>query len=359
MLEVVWKIVNGIWSILVGISESLGIQWAPVNLPMERRLQTLGALGWICLVLFGEILCIFIFLKIVYSDYWWVGVLYAIWMVNDINICNEGGRKIELFRNLSWWRRYRDYFPLKLVKTADLDPSRNYLFACFPHGIVCAGAFGAFATNALNFYKIFPGMSCHMITLGGHFLVPLFRDFILGLGGCSASQQSLMYLLDKRRHQGKCVALIVGGAAEALDSHPGEYKILLSRRKGFVRIAMKSGAPLVPVFSFGEPDVFRPFQNPENSRLRRFQEAFRKYTGVSPMFPIGRGLFQYTFGILPLRNPVTTVVGEPMEVQKNLEPTEEEVNAVHAQFTERLVQLFEKEKSKYLKDHENTRLVLT
>lgn len=122
-----------------------------------------------------------------------------------------------------------------------MNPERNYLFACFPHGVISSGAFGAFATNALDFNKTFPGMTCNMLTLGGHFLVPFFRDLILALGGCSSSQASLMELLDARKHKGLCVALIVGGAAEALDSHPGEYKVILSRRKGFVRVAMKTG----------------------------------------------------------------------------------------------------------------------
>lgn len=130
---------------------------------------------------------------------------------------------------------------MKLVKTTELDPTKNYLFACFPHGVVCAGAFGAFCTNALNFDKVFPGMTSNMITLGGHFRVPFFRDLMLGTGACSSSLESLLHLLDRRKYQGKCVALIVGGAAEALDSHPGEYKVVLNRRKGFIRVAMISG----------------------------------------------------------------------------------------------------------------------
>lgn len=71
--------------------------------------------------------------------------------------------------------------------------------------------------------------------------MPFFRDFILALGACASSQESLLHLLNKKRHTGKCVALIVGGAAEALDSHPGEYKVILSRRRGFIRIAILSG----------------------------------------------------------------------------------------------------------------------
>ncbi|CAK1599066.1 unnamed protein product [Parnassius mnemosyne] len=341
------------------ISETFGIEWAPMNLPMSRRLQTLAATGWICLVLFGEAVTIFLYISVLYSSLWWLALLYAVWMLMDIDAPNKGGRRFEWVRNWVWWRYYRDYFPIKLVKTVDLDPSKNYLFACFPHGVVCSGAFGAFATNALDFYKTFPGMTCHMITLGGHFLVPLFRDFIMALGSCSSSQESLLYLLDRRRHAGKCVTLIVGGAAEALDSHPGEYKVILSRRKGFVRVAMKSGAPLVPVFSFGETNVFRPLNNPRDSLLRKFQEKVRELTGISPMFPIGRGIFQYSYGVVPFRSPVTTVVGVPMEVERNLDPTDEEVDAVHAEFTKRLVELFETEKSKYSKDHKNMNLVIT
>ncbi|KAG6453596.1 2-acylglycerol O-acyltransferase 1 isoform X2 [Manduca sexta] len=341
------------------ISDLLGVEWAPLDIPMSRRLQTLGATAWICLALFGEALAIYLFIKLVYSDYWWLAILYGYWMLNDIEICNKGGRTFEFARNWSWWRYFCDYFPITLVKTADLDPSKNYLFACYPHGIFSSGAYGSFATNGANFPKLFPGMSAHLIVLGGHFLVPFFRDLILALGLCSSSQESILYLLDPKRYQGNCVAIMVGGAAEALDSHPGKYKIILSRRKGFIRVAMKSGASLVPVFSFGETDVFRPIDNPENGILRRIQEKVRVWTGISPMFPLGRGVFQYSFGVVPIRTPVTTVVGEPMEVKKNLEPTSEEIDAVHAEFSKRLTELFEREKSKYLKNHEGIHLVIT
>ncbi|VVC95730.1 unnamed protein product [Leptidea sinapis] len=341
------------WSFILFLSEAFGIKWAPLNVPLSRRLQTLAATGWICLILFGEAFAVLLFIKILYSSLWYLAIIYAIWMLNDIDVCHRGGRTIEWVRNWKWWSYYRDYFPIKLVKTTELDPSKNYLFACFPHGVVCSGAFGAFGTNALDFYKVFPGLSCHMITLAGHFMVPLFRDLVLALGGCASSQESLLYLLDTKRHQGNCVALIVGGAAEALDSHPGEYKVILSRRKGFIRVALKSGAPLVPVFSFGETDVFRPPSNPHDSLLRKFQERFRQLTGISPLFPIGRGVFQYTFGVLPMRAPITTVV------RKNLDPTDEEIDSLHAEFTKRLIDLFEAEKSKYLKNYENIQLIIT
>lgn len=359
MMENLSPIIEKLSKTFSQVSTLLGIQWAPMDIPMSRRLQTFAAFLWIYLILFGEAFAIYLFIQLVYSKYWWAVLIYGVWMLNDIEICNRGGRSSEWVRNWIWWRYLADYFPIKLVKTVDLDPSKNYMFACFPHGVISLGAFSSFCTNATDFKKLFPGMTCHLITLGGHFLVPFFRDLALALGICSSSEQSLLYLLDKKKYEGNCACMIIGGAAEALDAHPKEYKVILSRRKGFIRVAMKSGAALVPVFSFGETDLFRPLNNPENSLLRRFQEKVRQITGISPMFPMGRGLFQYSYGVLPIRAPVTTVVGAPMEVKRNLEPTNEEIDAVHAEFTQRLQTLFETEKVKYLKYHEEAKLVIT
>lgn len=47
-----------------------------------------------------------------------------------------------------------------------------------------------------------------------------------------------------------------GGAEEALDAHPGYHTLVLKSRKGFIKKALKTGAYLVPVYSFGENEVF-------------------------------------------------------------------------------------------------------
>jgi hypothetical protein len=65
--------------------------------------------------------------------------------------------------------------------------------------------------------------------------------------------------------------------------------------------------PLVPVISFGETDVYDQVQNPEGSCLRRAQEFCRRVTGIAPVALLGRGLFQYSFGVVPQRRPVTTL----------------------------------------------------
>jgi hypothetical protein len=51
---------------------------------------------------------------------------------------------------------------------------------------------------------------------------------------------------------------------------------ILRRRKGFVRIALQTGASLVPVFGFGETDLFETYVPPPNSLLAKMQRFSHK-----------------------------------------------------------------------------------
>lgn len=46
---------------------------------------------------------------------------------------------------------------MSLVKTADLDPDKAYVFGFHPHGVISLSAFCTFGTEALDFSKVFPG----------------------------------------------------------------------------------------------------------------------------------------------------------------------------------------------------------
>lgn len=85
-------------------------------------------------------------------------------------------------RRWTVWKHYCSYFPIRLVKTAELDPKRNYLFGCHPHGILSSGAFGNFATEGNNVSQVFPGIKSHLLTLEGHYHFPLYREYLMCSG---------------------------------------------------------------------------------------------------------------------------------------------------------------------------------
>jgi len=88
----------------------------------------------------------------------------------------------KMARNNVFWRYFCNYFPLKLVKTVDLDPKKSYLFVSVPHGILSIGIFGSFASDVLDCKKLFPGLEIRAITLDQHFKIPIFREYPYSLG---------------------------------------------------------------------------------------------------------------------------------------------------------------------------------
>ena len=52
---------------------------------------------------------------------------------------------------------FKDYFPIEMVKTADLNPERKYLLCSHPHGVMPAGINIAVGTNACGWNEKFPG----------------------------------------------------------------------------------------------------------------------------------------------------------------------------------------------------------
>ena len=158
-------------------------------------------------------------------------------------------------RRLRFWKWMADYFPMKLERsTGFFDPKKNYLFGYHPHGIIGLGAFTNFGTEANQFSKLFPGINLRVLTLATNFNMPIVRELLLSLGFCSVSRKSCDHILTSG--PGNSAMIVVGGAAEALYAFPGTYDLVLKKRYGFIKVALRNGASLVPVISFGENGNF-------------------------------------------------------------------------------------------------------
>lgn len=130
-----------------------------------------------------------------YYRAWPIVAVYAVWYIYDRKTPFRGSRRVRFFRYWKVWEYFRDFFPLHLMKTVDLDPEKNYLFACHPHGVLCVSHFCSFATEATGFTKLFPGISPHLIVLDGHFTFPLYRDYFMTTGGFALSPGTSSFIL--------------------------------------------------------------------------------------------------------------------------------------------------------------------
>eukprot|EP00249_Psilotum_nudum_P007705 c20760_g1_i1 orf=256-1224(-) len=220
------------------------------------------------------------------------------------------------------------YFPIKLVvedETA-FKPNQAYLIAAEPHSIIPAG------TMMLN------NLTCQLpfttkikfVVSSAIFYTPVIRHVWTWLGLVPATKKKIFSLLET----GYSCIIIPGGIREMLVMQRDREIVFLKQRYGFIRTAIKTGTPLVPYFTFGQGHIYgwwRPNW--------KAYEYFSRSTGIAPMF------FWGLFGSpIPRRHPLYAVLGKPIEVTKNPEPSNEEVGKVHEKFIHALEELYEKHK---------------
>ncbi|ELK06903.1 2-acylglycerol O-acyltransferase 3 [Pteropus alecto] len=136
--------------------------------------------------------------------------------------------------------------------------------------------------------------------------IPIYRDYIMSCGECSINHQSLDFILSQPQ-LGQVVVIVVGGAHESLYAITGEHHLILQNHKGFVYLALR--ASIVPVYSFGENDVFRLKVFAKGSWQHLYQTTCQKLKGFAPCLFWDHGLFlANSWGLLPFPVPITTVV---------------------------------------------------
>ncbi|ESL11749.1 hypothetical protein TRSC58_00493 [Trypanosoma rangeli SC58] len=257
-------------------------------------------------------------------------------------------KKWTAFTRHKLWDHYAGYFPVRLVIPRHVqdkfDPQANYFFIYHPHGIHGFGAIAVFSLDS-TLSSLLPGINVHAQTLKINFFVPFWRELHRLCGHGDASASCIRRTLGSG--PGESVLLVVGGASESLLASPNTNELRLQSRRGFVKIALQEGSPLVPVYAFGENDVYRIPRIAGSAWWRRVGEKFRKVTTfVLPLF-LGRGWFNYSFGILPHRRPITVVVGEPLPVPKIPQPTSEDLQDWHDKYVTALKRLFDEYRAVY------------
>jgi len=344
--------INSPWGWLTEPFTLFGIRFAPLWLPLERRLQTAAVLFWILLFTVSPSLTMFIlYYTIAKTTYFkWVGILYTAWYIYDFDTCNKGGRRWSWMRKGFVSKGLAEYFPVKVVKTSELDPSRNYIMGSHPHGFICFGVLSAFGSDVHKTDKLFPGITFSLLSLREFYLAPGLRDFALAAGVSAASSKNIDHIVGNPKVKGQAAMIVVGGAREVLSIKENQVELVLANRKGFCKKALVHGADLVPSFSFNELSTGKLKMTGDSwfeVQFRKFQIWFLNKTRWPLIFMHGRGVFNYKYGLIPYRVPITVVVGKPIRVEQNAKPSQEEIDDLHKKYIAELKQLYYENNSKY------------
>ncbi|GMF19247.1 unnamed protein product [Phytophthora lilii] len=221
------------------------------------------------------------------------------------------------------------YFQGTIIRMAPLDPEKQYVLSFHPHGIMPISVMWLQFTA--QWRKLFPNFYAHILTASILHQIPLARDVLHFYGSREVTRQAFAYTLQQK----ESVLLVPGGQAEMLEQQSAKNEVrVYTHHKGFIRLAIEHGVPLVPVLSFKEGEMMDNVQAP---MLQRW--FVKKLAFPFPYFPYGRALLP-----IPRRISIPIVVGEPMDVPHIEKPTQKDIDKVHARYFAVLQEMFEKYK---------------
>eukprot|EP01087_Luapelamoeba_hula_P000439 TRINITY_DN10329_c0_g1_i1.p1 TRINITY_DN10329_c0_g1~~TRINITY_DN10329_c0_g1_i1.p1 ORF type:complete len:392 (-),score=47.70 TRINITY_DN10329_c0_g1_i1:67-1164(-) len=228
------------------------------------------------------------------------------------------------FIDLPCWKSMCEYFSFTLIRPkGTISVTDHFLFVEFPHGVFPLG----FMLSATAVQTAMKGLRVEGAIASVLFRIPLMRQLCHWFGARPASDRNIKMLLDRGS-----VGLMAGGIAEIFLSSRKHERVYVKNRRGFVKLALQTGSALVPVYHFGNTQLFDFVGNEGISRRLR----------TSILLFVGRWYLP-----IPYQHPIRMVIGTPIEVVRVDNPSKEQIDKLHAQFVAALQELFDEFKGEF------------
>ena len=161
------------------------------------------------------------------------------------------------------------------------------------------------------------------------FRIPFLRQIFMDLGIVLAHPDTGQALLE----QEEIVTIMPGGSREAFKPSRERYQLMWKRRKGFVRLAIQTGSPIIPAVCIGNDELYHVF-------LDGYELSERIY-GKGVLLPIS---LPVGLGPLPLPAKLTHYVGRPIRFRYRPEDAEDpkKVNRLHRRVVRAMQELLQR-----------------
>lgn len=215
--------------------------------------------------------------------------------------------------------------------------SKAVIFAAIPHG-VCP--FGVVAYPLWS--KVWNDKLCHWTTAPVVLKLPIVSGLLKALGYIPAKTKSIMDTLTKKEEN---VGIILDGIAGMFQRNKNDEVAKIMARKGIVKIALRAGVPIVPIYGFGHTSLYTVIVDPFG--LLEYL-SIRLDTALTPFF----GRYGWFLGP-PSRSPVTVCLGEPINCPLIAEPTKDDIEKYHNLMLDSYKELFDQHKAAFGWENKN------
>jgi len=229
------------------------------------------------------------------------------------------------------YNKYFSSFGLRIHPEFKIDKNRRYLFCAHPHGV-----FGCYIVVVMEHLS---RQGLHMVAFAAPVLtlLPLTRRHFSWIG-MAAADKSSMRKMGKAEYPNNVYWSTPGGIEEAFYVPDPDEQIVVEKRKGMCKIALECGTDLVPVYGFGNNQMF-PVLSGRKSLLAKLSKTLN----VTVMTWAGR--FGIPFSFVPTKHPQLVAVGKPIPVEQCEKPSQEQIDELHGKYSVAIRELFDKHKT--------------
>lgn len=170
---------------------------------------------------------------------------------------------------------------------------------------------------------------------------PIFKQILCSVGIIDASRHVAQKALEK--DPTRTIGISTGGVAEVFETNGEDECIVLKERKGLIKLAIRTGAELVPCYLFGNTKLLSCWAG-EGLIPRNTLEQISRRLGFALIVIFGR------FGLpIPYRVPVLGVMGSaiPTAHIQCAEPTNEQIDEIQAKLLAEMEAMFDRNKALY------------
>ncbi len=194
---------------------------------------------------------------------------------------------------IRWLARQLEGFKLHEAAAAPATTGPT-IYAYHPHGLYAV---------APLVHVLRRDISAALVTLPIAANFPVVSLLTRQLGITSSDKDNLRSLLQA----GKSIAILIGGVREAEEATPRAMR-LFAERTGIFELAIETGATIVPIMSYGENEIFRPWKP-----LGWFQDILKKFAHVKVILPHLGDIWQLITNGCPR---VDTYMGAPIVIDE-------------------------------------------
>ena len=208
---------------------------------------------------------------------------------------------------------------------------RPVIFVSIPHGVAPLGV-----TAYPVWSKLFNDRLCHWTCAPIVLKIPIISRFMKQMGYIPAKTRHIVDTLTKKEEN---VGVILDGIAGMFKSSKDTEIASIKQRKGIIKIALRTGSPIVPTYGFGHTSLWTvvvdPFGILETLSLKLD-------VSLTPFF----GRWGWFLGP-PKRVALSVCFGEPIFCPKIDNPSQEDIDKYHSQLLNSYEELFECHKASY------------